>query len=265
MSKAKNKVCFISVDVEHDHGSDHEKTFHGAERMGEILEILGREKISATLFVTGEVLERYPDLVKDWSGDHEIGCHSYSHTYFDLLPVSSIREELDRFVHTYKRIFEYAPRGLRAPSHVVDNAAIRTAGDAGFYYDSSVVPHYPYFKKYRGYLGKAPLAPYYPRAVNIRQGEVMGSKGGIVELPVTGQLFGIPLAGAWIRGLPVALYKILFAIHKPQYVSFSFHSWDMFHNGNLRTKLPEILGLLKKHGYQFKRGDEIFNGHVSEN
>ncbi|MBI3273942.1 MAG: hypothetical protein HYZ69_02255, partial [Candidatus Colwellbacteria bacterium] len=55
MSQSKEKICFNSIDVEPDHGSEHEKTFHGAERLDEILDILGRERISATLFVTGEV------------------------------------------------------------------------------------------------------------------------------------------------------------------------------------------------------------------
>ena len=241
----KDKVCFISIDVEHDHGSEHKKTFHGAERMGEILDVLWRKSISATLFVTGEVLERYPDQIRSWAENHEIGCHSYSHTYFDLMHVSSIREELDRFVHAYKNVLGNAPAGFRAPSHVIDNPAIRTVSDVGFYYDSSIVPHYPPFKKYRGYRGKAPRKPY--------------ETHDLLELPVTGQLLGIPLAGAWIRGLPLSFYRLLFLLHKPDYVTLSFHSWDRFYDDKFIEKLSRIVDLLRMHGYQFKRGDEIFN------
>jgi len=260
MSQNREKVCFISVDIEHDHGSEHEKTFRGAERMDEILNMLERFGISSTLFVTGEVLEKYPALVQSWAQNHEIGCHSYSHTFFDLVHVSHIREELERFVDLYKKTLNAAPMGFRAPSHIVDNAAIRTISDVGFYYDSSVVPHYPPFKKYRGYAGSAPKVPYYPNEIAYKKPGDMN----ILELPVSGHLLGMPLAGAWIRGMPVLLYKILFALHKPQYVSLSFHSWDMLHDDKFSEKLSKILGLLSGHGYQFKRGDEIFNEHISK-
>ena len=261
MSRPKDKICFISIDAEHDYGSEHEKTFYGAERMDEILDIFRRKGISATIFVTGEVLERYPNQVRSWAENHEIGCHSYSHTYFDLMHVSGIRKELDRFVHIYKKVLNRSPLGFRAPSHIIDNAAIRTASEVGFYYDSSVVPHYPPFKKYRGYFGGAPKAPYYPNEIAYKKAGDMD----ILELPVTGHFFGIPLAGAWIRRLPLSLYRFLFALHKPRYISLSFHSWDRFHDDKFIEKLSRILDLLKGHGYQFKRGDEIFNEHISKN
>jgi hypothetical protein len=261
MSQIKEKICFISVDIEHDHGSEHDKTFCGAERMDEILDIFGRERISATLFVTGEVLEKYPELVMGWSRNHEIGCHSYSHTFFDLVHVSHIREELERFVALYKKTLGVAPKGFRAPSHIIDNTAIRTVSHAGFYYDSSVVPHYPPFKKYRGYRGNAPKAPYYPSEIAYKKAGDMD----ILELPVTGHLLGVPLAGAWIKGLPFFAYQLLFAMHQPQYVSFSFHSWDVLGDPELTGKLFKILDLLKKHGYQFMRGEEIANEHILQN
>ncbi|MFY9457344.1 MAG: polysaccharide deacetylase family protein [Candidatus Spechtbacterales bacterium] len=259
--KKGDKICFISVDVEHDHGSEHAKTFHGAERMDEILDIFGREGISSTLFVTGEVLERYPDKIRKWAQNHEIGCHSYSHTFFDLVHVSHIREELERFVNLYKKTLSTAPKGFRAPSHIIDNAAIRTVSDAGFCYDSSVVPHYLPLKKYRGYLGGAPKTPYYPSEISYKKAGDMD----LLELPVTGHLLGVPLAGAWIRGLPFSVYQFLFALHKPRYISFSFHSWDMFHDKRFTAKFSKMLDLLRKQGYQFKRGEEIANEYISKN
>lgn len=261
MSQIKEKICFVSVDIEHDYGSEHAKTFHGAERIDEILNKFNVAGISSTLFVTGEVLEKYPKLVLGWSRNHEIGCHSYSHTFFDLVHVSHIRKELERFVNLYKKTLGVAPKGFRAPSHIIDNTAIRTVSNAGFYYDSSVVPHYPPFKKYRGYRGNAPKAPYYPSEIAYKKAGDMD----ILELPVTGHLLGVPLAGAWIRGLPFSAYQFLFIMHRPQYVSFSFHSWDIFHDPEFTGKLFKILDLLKKHGYQFRRGEEIADEHISKN
>lgn len=255
--KKRDRTCFVSVDIEHDYGSEHAKTFRGVESMEDILDIMKRLGVSSTLFVTGEVLEKYPDLVKGWSKNHEIGCHSYSHTFFDLMHVYNIREELERFVNLYKKVLSTSPQGFRAPSHIIDNTAIRTVRDVGFYYDSSVVPHYPPFKKYRGYLGAAPKVPYYPNEIAYKKRGDMN----ILELPVAGQLLGVPLAGAWIRGVPLWVYSILFFLHRPSYISFSFHSWDTLHDHKFMVKLDKILNLFQKHGYQFKRGDEIVNGY----
>ena len=261
MRRDKDKTCFISIDIEHDHGSWHEKNFKGVEKIDEILDVLRREGISATLFVTGEVLEKYSDRAMGWAENHEIGCHSYSHTYFDSMDAPSIKEELDRFVNLYKKVFNSLPYGFRAPSHVITNAAMKAVRGAGFYYDSSVVPHYLPFKKYRGYCGNAPKSPYYPSEASYKH------TGGasIMELPVTGQLFGIPIAGAWIRGIPLGVYRLLFFLHRPDYITLSFHSWDALQDDKFLEKLENIIHLFKKYGYQFKRGDEIFNEYVSKN
>ncbi len=57
------KTCLVSIDVEEEPYG--EKTFLGVENLGSVLEIFGRFDIKATLFVTGEVLETYPHLVKN--------------------------------------------------------------------------------------------------------------------------------------------------------------------------------------------------------
>lgn len=255
------KTCFISIDVEHDHGSEHAKTFKGIEAMGDIIDVFRRFGISATLFVTGEVLEKHPNLVREWSSNNEIACHSYYHNFFDLMHVSDVRNELENFVIAYKKIFGTRPIGFRAPSHIIENATIRTVSDVGFSYDSSVVPHYPLFKKYRGYFGKAPKNPYYPNEIAYKKEGDMD----ILEIPVTGHLGGLPLAGAWIRGIPFWIYNILFRIHSPKYISFSFHSWDMLHDQKFTEKLGKILTLFERHGYNFKRGDQILNERISRN
>jgi len=250
----QDKICFVSCDVEHDNGSDRAKTFEGVGRMNEALNIFNRFGISSTLFVTGDVLERYPDTVRGWSADHEIGCHSYSHTFFNLLNASSVRDELERFVHIYKNIFGISPRGFRSPSHIIDDSSLRAVSNAGFMYDSSVVPHYPMFKSYRGYMGPAPKVPYHPREFALRRRGDMD----ILEIPVSGLFLGIPLAGAWMRGLPVILYRLLFIFSKPNFITLSMHSWDLL-DKRFEVKLIKILEILKNSGYAFKRGDEITN------
>ena len=69
------KICFASVDVE-DGEADH---------LDEILNIFKRYDIPATLFVTGQVLEKFHDLAKDWARDYEIACHSFTHRFWNAL------------------------------------------------------------------------------------------------------------------------------------------------------------------------------------
>ena len=116
--------------------------------------------------------------------------------------------------------------------------------EKGFLYDSSILPHYPPFKKYRGYQGKAPLLPYYPKEIKI------------LEIPVRGQMFGIPLAGAWIRGLSSWFYQTLFLIYCPSFITLNMHSWDNLDPRFLK-KLEKILKILKKKNYLFLNGEQI--------
>ena len=245
------KTCFVSIDVEHDRGQG-ERKFSGVENLEKILEILKKHGIPATLFVTGQVLEKYSGLVKEWSKDFEIACHSFSHRFWNTLGLPEREKELIDYFALYQKIFNVKPKGFRAPSHLIDQAGIKLLEDQGFLYDSSVVPHYPFFKKYRGFKGKAPLLPYQPSPDNYRQ------KGNmkILEIPIRGQVFGIPLAGAWIGPTPFWFYKTLFEIYCPDFLTINMHSWDK--SEQFLKNLEKIFILLKSKNYQFLNGEQIF-------
>lgn len=229
-----SKICFASVDVED----------RGIAETNEILGIFKKHGISATLFVTGEILSQHAELVKEWAQTYEIACHSFTHRFWNTLSPEERQQELDDFFNLYQNVLQKTPKGFRAPSHVIDERGIELLDEKGFSYDSSIVPHYPPFKKYRGYRGKAPLSPYRFEGMNI------------LEIPVAGQIFGIPLAGAWIRGLPVWLYKLLFIFHQPSFITLNMHSWDVLKTGFAR-KLEEIVKILEKKNYQFINGEQI--------
>lgn len=250
------KVCFISVDIEHDFGTSEKKTFQGIEGVERLFRIFERSKIAATLFVTGDVLEKFLEKVRGWAERYEIASHSYSHRYFNELSYAKKGEDIRKFVDLYKKIFGKSPKGFRAPSHVIDEETFTILERHSFVYDSSIVPHYPYFKKYRGYQGEAPTTPYIPESNNIRRPDQAGGEGRIIELPVSGQLLGVPLAGAWIRKLPVRLYKTLFLLHQPSYITLSMHSWDIL-DERFIPKLEKILKILKDNSYVFKSGEQI--------
>lgn len=233
----QNKICFISVDVE--------IRFQRLGNVDEILDIFKKYESPATLFVIGEVLEKYREIIAEWGNNYEIACHSYTHRFWNTLTSEERERELDKFIELYQNIFDKKPFGFRAPSHVIDDAALELLERKGFSYDSSIVPHYPPFKKYRGYKTKAPLLPY---SLKDRK---------LLEIPNAGQVLGIPLAGAWIAKLPNLVYKVLFILRKPQFISLSMHSWDAL-NSEYLVKLDKIFRILKNAGYRFQNGEQIF-------
>jgi len=229
-----NKICFVSIDVEHE----------GIEDLNKILDTFKKYNLPATIFVTGEVLAKHNQLVRGWSNDYEIACHSFTHRFWNTLSFEERKKELEDFIGLYQKIFQRKPLGFRAPSHIIDADALKLLGQQGFFYDSSILPHYPPFKKYRGYQGRKPLLPYYPAGLKI------------LEIPVRGQILGIPLAGAWIRGLPSWLYKILFLFYCPSFITLNMHPWDNLDPRFLK-KLEKILKILKKKNYLFLNGEQI--------
>ncbi len=221
------RVCAVSVDVEEDLAdlqpdSGGSKTFRGVESLDRILEVFNEFGLRASLFATGEVLEKYPRLVERWSVKHEIACHGYYHLPLYRLLAAEREKQLEDSCRVYGRILGRNPKGFRAVMHMIDNTQLRLLEKCGFAYDSSVVPRYIPLRKYVGYKGKAPTEPYHPSYDNYRE------KGGhrILEIPNTPLVFGIPLSGTWIRVLSPHLYRVLLMLKKPEFISLAMHSWD---------------------------------------
>lgn len=248
------KICFVSIDVEGEFGN-----FDGVEKLDKILSIFKKYNISATLFMTGRVLQKYSQAARQWSQSFEIACHGFFHKFWNELSIAERDEDISRFFDVYQDIFHKLPFGFRAPSHIIDEDGIKLLGVKGFLYDSSIVPHYPPLKKYRGYLGRAPLAPYYPSGEDCR---CLGALR-ILEIPLAGQISGLPLAGAWIAKLPFFIYGLAFRVYKPNFITLSFHSWDIL-DAKFLSKLEKLLQLMQKCDYQFVSGKDIYE-QISKN
>jgi len=243
------KTCFLSIDVESsdarsDRAMEDKKKFEGVERMDRMLDAFKKHNANATLFVTGEVLEKYPDLVKEWAKDFEIGCHNYYHKTLDTLDLKQREKQIKDFMELYQKIFKIIPKGFRAPRNVIDDDQFPILKKHGFLYDASVFPRYPWWKKrYAGYKGKKSVVPYY-------------LKNELIELPESPAPFSIPLVGTWVRGLGMIFYRLLFLLRKPKFVSFNMHSWDSLEENYIK-QLDQMLRFLKK-SYSFKSGEEIY-------
>lgn len=279
------KTCFLSIDVEpltvlSCGTSDEEAKFESIKKIGGILDIFKKHKAPATLFSTGEVLEHYPDSVKKWSEDFEIGCHNYYHVELDKVDLLGREKQIKDFIKIYADIFNQSPLGFRAPRNIIDNEHFEILERYGFLYDSSVLPRYPLgIRHYKGYRGRGQILPYCPDKSNylkkvypVKLGEAGSSTATfngakILEIPESPVALSVPLVGTWLRKLGVKFFKFLFIFKKPNFISLSMHSWDGIEFSGAGSKnsgkiflhqLDEMMGFLKNLGYEFKSGKQIY-------
>lgn len=264
------KTCFLSIDVEkRESHKDH--LFDGIDNLDNILNIFKKHNASATLFVTGEVLEYSPDLVKKWAKDFEIGCHNYFHNQLNKIDLSERERQVKNFFNLYKNVFHNTPKGFRGPRNVIDNKQFPILSRYGFVYDSSVFPRYPWsIRAYSGYLGKAPVIPYHPNEKNHKKRGTMS----ILEIPESPAPLSVPFVGTWLRKLGVKFFKFIFRFRKPKFISLSMHSWDSVKFEGKGSKnsgkdfikqLDEIMGFLVSIGYEFKSGEQIYEQFYKDN
>lgn len=88
----------------------------------EILEILDRYKVKASFFVKGESAKINEEIIKKiWKRGHCIGNHSFYHkSWFPILPVKKIREELERTQTVLSQMTGSAPQFFRPPFGVTN-------------------------------------------------------------------------------------------------------------------------------------------------
>ena len=184
-----------------------------------------KASVSATFFVLGWVAERYPDLVRAiTSAGHELACHGYSHQLIYSQSPEVFREETERAKKLLEDISGVAVSGYRAASYSITKQsewAIEILVNAGFRYDSSIVP-------VRHDLYGISGASAYPYRIGLNDGR------SIVEFPPsTIQVAGhrIPIAGGgYFRIFPYWFSKWgMGRINDRDEMPFSFylHPWEI--------------------------------------
>jgi polysaccharide deacetylase family protein (PEP-CTERM system associated) len=152
-----NSVCALTIDVE-GFAESHAQSVHVppeyldiktmdreiAENLDVVLELLAKHHTTATFFFLGRIAISSPQLVrKVVDAGHEIGCHSLEH-------VSITRQTREKFrmdLRAAKAAIQDASGGevvgFRAPHFSIQDEnlwALEELFEAGFLYDSSVVP-----------------------------------------------------------------------------------------------------------------------------
>lgn len=109
-----------------------------------VAEEFARSGARATFFVLGEVAGRTaPRLRELAAAGHEIACHSFHHYRANNLSCERFRAEIVRAKATLEQAVGREIRGFRAPEwslRDLANPRLRIVAEAGFTYDSSLVP-----------------------------------------------------------------------------------------------------------------------------
>lgn len=106
----------------------------GNEDTNKILDILKKENVHVTFFMTGGWIDSYPDDVKKILADgHDLGNHSQNHKNMSQLSESEIKEELLEPYKKIKQLTGYEMFLFRPPYGDYDNKVIKTAKNIGFY------------------------------------------------------------------------------------------------------------------------------------
>lgn len=110
----------------------------------QLAEEFDRTGARATFFVLGEVAARTGPRLRELAGaGHEIACHSYHHWRANNLSCDRFRAEIVRAKAVLEDVVGVGVRGFRAPEwslRDLANPRLRIVAEAGFAYDSSLMP-----------------------------------------------------------------------------------------------------------------------------
>ena len=131
---AKHKAFYI------DKINDHHiyLTFDAGYEQGYtemILDVLKEENVPATFFLTGQYLEKHPDLVKRMvSENHIIGNHTYYHPDLTKISRADYEKDIKKFEDKYFEITnQKLMKIMRPPSGTFSERSLSIADELGYY------------------------------------------------------------------------------------------------------------------------------------
>ena len=230
------------------------------EAVRPILDLFQRANVRATFFTVGEVARDHPDLVRELvDAGHEIACHTMTHPNLWRLSEDDLRSELEQFRGAVERAVPGIDvLGFRAPMFSIDRRtswALGVLRDAGFRYDSSVVPAWTPSYGVRN----APLDVYH---ASLQHPGRVDAEHGLLEFPLTACSFGplrVPAAGGvYLRLYPFPLFRALLrraARNRP--IVLYVHPWETYaatpryplapwYRFGLYTNIKHTLGRLER-------------------
>ncbi len=243
-----NPPVLVSVDVEDYYVSPETIPFSDWEKFADRISIgmqflfdwFEKNGLFSSFFFLGWVAERHPELVKRAAAaGHEIASHGYDHGSSRAMTASQFRTMLQHEKDRLEQLSGTPVVGYRAPMfslHRSDDAHFGALAEAGFRYDSSIMP-------YRSYLygeAGAPRAPF-------------RLPSGLWELPplvVTTPWGAFPAAGGfYLRALPLfySRWALRQACRQGRPAVLYLHPWE-FDPDHPRPHLPARQRLIHNAG-----------------
>ncbi|RDI42209.1 delta-lactam-biosynthetic de-N-acetylase [Falsibacillus pallidus] len=117
------KVLYMTFDNGYENGYT-----------AQVLDVLKKEKVPATFFVTGHYLKSAPDLVKRMVNEgHIVGNHSWGHPDMTQISDEQIKEQLQKVKDETARITKQKDMAyLRPPRGIFSERTLKIAQDEGY-------------------------------------------------------------------------------------------------------------------------------------
>ena len=229
--------------------------FKGLEK---ILEMLRKTNTYATFFVVGKVLELNPEIFdKIIENGHEIAFHTMNH---DRIDSEKFKDNFNDEISHFSKLTNKKSKGFRAPTFSLNENSswiIDALVDAGYVYDSSVVPA----KTDLYGLPHAEIKPYKISSMSLEKND---PNGKLTEFPLlVTKIFGkkIPAAGGfYLRTLPLKIIKNAIKNYQKQQIPATFyvHSWELTPEYMPKIKLPVKENFVTFHNIE-KTFDKMHN------
>jgi peptidoglycan/xylan/chitin deacetylase (PgdA/CDA1 family) len=127
----------LTFDIEKDCSPLLHTTFGIEVGLPKILRLLEKYKIDCTFFITGEVAELFPDIVRQIAKRHEVASHGYRHETLDKMTIYK-KDSIKQSKRVLEKIINKRVIGFRAPRFLVSRELYETLVEMGFKYDSSL-------------------------------------------------------------------------------------------------------------------------------
>jgi|AntDeeMetageno51_2_1112566.scaffolds.fasta_scaffold00514_4 peptidoglycan/xylan/chitin deacetylase (PgdA/CDA1 family) len=197
-------------------------------------DVLAEHDATATFFVVGEVAEQHPEVIANIADyGHEIASHTYSHRLMSSLDGDTQTAELEQSRDAIQAATGQSVAGFRAPAFDVPVGLLRRLEDAGYAYDSSIVPA----RRIPGWYGGE-----YEITTPCSAADIDPEIQELGELPISVMpSIRLPLSGAWTRLLGRTYTQIgMKTIARQGGVPILyFHPWEL-------VDLPPVEGVPRR-------------------
>ncbi len=104
----------------------------GEEYLPQMLEILKKNKVNTTFFMSGKWVARFPALTREIAGNHELGNHGYSHPHPTFISKRENQEEIKKTEQVILKATAKTTRLYAPPYGEFNKTVLAAAGELGY-------------------------------------------------------------------------------------------------------------------------------------